>query len=366
MTPHNLPDYVEVGGRQVWRPPYAAESAEVFGFVLDCDRVAIDELLLRDLVEPAVGAVDYRAAADSLVVLFTAIDRLVSREDPDRLRGYVRELEASIWCLAADVLEGGRLVWYLPYVFTDAGQAIASGREVYGYPKQAGSFGPGFLDALSNGGIAAVEAPAIDPFGPNQPATPRPMLTAERLAASGAASPVVDAGASAFASLQGLLGDVVGIFDVPHGPPPPVSAAITPAGAPPPAKPVPIQPPAIARRVINRITGRSLKGSPDELVAEMVTNPTLVFLKQFRDATCPTKACYQAIVEAPLAVHATGASYEQLDPSLFTVTVEDWASHPVATDVGLAAATPLVPTHAFRAEFDFEILLGLEVWRAPT
>jgi hypothetical protein len=30
----------------------------------------------------------------------------------------------------------------------------------------------------------------------------------------------------------------------------------------------------------------------------MAMNPTLVFLKQFRDVECPTKACYQAIVEA--------------------------------------------------------------------
>ena len=98
----------------------------------------------------------------------------------------------------------------------------------------------------------------------------------------------------------------------------------------------------------------------------MVLNPTLVFLKQFRDATCPTKACYQAVVEAPLAVEPVGARFRALDPGDFTITIEDWASHPLAYDFGIPAKTPLTPEYAFRAEFGFDIMLGEEVWRAST
>ena len=105
---------------------------------------------------------------------------------------------------------------------------------------------------------------------------------------------------------------------------------------------------------------------PAELVLGMVANPTLVFLKQFRDATCATKACYQSIVEAPLAIEPIGAGYESIDPKLFGVTVHDWDSHPIAGDLGIAAAIPIQPTLAFRAELDFEVMLGDEVWRAPT
>ena len=106
---------------------------------------------------------------------------------------------------------------------------------------------------------------------------------------------------------------------------------------------------------------------PDDLIAELVANPTLVFLKQFRDASCPTKACYQAIVEAPLAVHPCRRGYEALDPR----PVRDHGRglgqpsdrHRAR---GRMAGTPLEPELAFRATFDFDIQLGHEVWRAPT
>ena len=59
------------------------------------------------------------------------------------------------------------------------------------------------------------------------------------------------------------------------------------------------------------------------------------------------------------------ASYEALDPQAFTITVEEWASHPIASELGLRSGE-LSPELAFQAEFDFDIQLGLEVWRAPT
>jgi hypothetical protein len=89
-----------------------------------------------------------------------------------------------------------------------------------------------------------------------------------------------------------------------------------------------------------------------------------VFLKQFRDVLCPTKACYQAIVEAPLAVHLSHANYVALPQNLFEITVEDWDSHPIASDIGVPAGQPIVPERAFHARLDFDIQLGEEVWRA--
>ena len=64
------------------------------------------------------------------------------------------------------------------------------------------------------------------------------------------------------------------------------------------------------RRVLDTLLGRGRIEGADDLIAEMIESPTLVFLKQFRDASCPTKACYQAIVEAPLAVHLSTAQLQ--------------------------------------------------------
>ncbi len=362
MIPENLPDYVERGGRQVWRPPYTARGAKLFGFVLDADAGRIDSLLERDFNEPAGGALDYRCAHPSVVVIFAAIDRLASGDPLDEQRGYLSEREVSVWCLAADATAGNRLLWYLPYVFVDAGQAVASGREVYGYPKQIGFFEPDYPNRLENGGTTTVSAPAIDPYGRDTKAIPCPMLSADHQPVGGPPA------AGGFPELTKLFTTGLQIRErVAFGPAPPPSGAITPIGVPPPPRARPSSVPAWAgRRVLDTLLGRGRIESADDLIGAMTDNPTLVFLKQFRDVSCATKACYQAIVEAPLVVHLSTARYEALHRGAFTLTVEDWDSHPIASDLGLVAGSPLVPALAFRAEFDFDIQLGLEVWRAPT
>jgi len=365
VIPQNLPDYVDRGGRQVWRPPYRARDAEVFGFVLGCEPTAIDALLLRDLVEPAGGAVDYRCAQPRIVVVFAAIGRLTSGDSRDSLRGYVPELEVGVWCLAADVSAGGRLVWYMPYVFVDSGQAAASGREVYGYPKQMAVFEPGYPGTLANVGRTTVEALAISPFGQNTGAVLRPMIGAERLAPPPAAA--AGGVADEFADVVDLFRAGLAVDErLPFGSAPQPSAAIGPAGSPPPPARPPAPPPWAARRVLDTLLGRDLVTTAGDLVGDMVASPVLVFLKQFRDVSCPTKACYQAVVEAPLAVEPLNAKYEPLDPSQFEITVQDWDSHPIATDVGVVPRKALQPEVAFHATFNFDIQLGLELWRAPT
>jgi hypothetical protein len=58
------------------------------------------------------------------------------------------------------------------------------------------------------------------------------------------------------------------------------------------------------------------------------------------------------------------ASYDQLDPRQYTIALADWDSHPIASDVGVDPGAPVET--AFHARFDFDIQLGLEVWRAST
>ena len=91
------------------------------------------------------------------------------------------ELEVSVWCLAADATAGSRLVWYLPYVFVDSGQAVASGREVYGYPKQIGLFEDDYPDALGErGDDHGLRRWRSIRSAPNEEARLRPMISAER------------------------------------------------------------------------------------------------------------------------------------------------------------------------------------------
>jgi hypothetical protein len=368
VIPHDLPDYVERGGRQVWRPPYTAREADLFGFVLQAKRNRIDNLLDRDLVEPTRGAVEYRSPTDRIVVAFALIKELASAERPDDERGYIPEREVSVWCLAADVRAEGRLAWFMPYVFVDSGQASASGSEVYGYPKQLGSFASSFPAELDQGGVTTVRALSINPFAPDERAVPREMIVAERSTRSPGAAAVVSSGASAFDDLRDRFGGLLSDIELgASGPEPEPSAVITPVTARPPRQTTrPALPHWAPRRLLSTLGGRAHLGDARALIAEMVASPRLVFLKQFRDATCPSKACYQAVIEAPLTIDPFSRipTYQEVDPSLFRITLENWASHPIASELGVIS--PQEPELAFHAKFDFLIQLGFEVWRAPT
>jgi hypothetical protein len=362
--PQTLPTYVDRGGEQVWRPPGRAREVELYGFVVPAQRAAIDVLLQRDLVVPSGGDVDYRCAHDNVIITFGAIGREASGDPVDSQRGYVKEREVSVWCLVADLKASGRLLWYLPYIFTDTGQTVATGREIFGYPKQLGLFDATYTQALERpaGGRATVKAYAVDPYAANSQALEREMISVARRRGP------VKSGSGASSIAEELELFFAGGFEVdstlPSGPGSAPRVTITAAGAPPPQRAPAVHPKV--RGILSSLRGPALSDDAETLIADLVADPTLVFLKQFRDVACPTKACYQAVIEAPLSVELTGASYRSFDPSLFEVTVQSWAADPIAADLGIPAATPVVPERAFYAAFGFDIELGVEVWRAPT
>src|SRR5262249_30237267 len=85
-----------------------------------------------------------------------------------------------------------------------------------------------------------------------------------------------------------------------------------------------------------------------------------VFLKQFYDAADGTRACYQAIIEAPL--RATGDPCVERLPGVFHIRWQDLESHRVGPDCGL----PLSQTacSAVTRAFDYEIGNGRTIWQA--
>ncbi len=362
MIPRNLPAYVEDGGRrQVWRQPYRAQDATLLGLVLPAQPEMIDNLLDRDFNHPSGGAVRYRCAHPYALVVLAQIEQERSAEPPDSGRGYLPELELSIWCLAFDQTAGGRLVWYLPYVFTDSGQTVTTGREVYGYPKQLGYFDAGFRSVFEDGdGRTTITSLAIAEFAENAKAEPKPMVTVHRAPGE----PVPETGDITSRArhnlFPGRLSDPPAREIVPDGPPP--AATITVGNAPPP--PSSAAPPYV--RPTLRWDETVSRRDDQDLIVELAKSPTLAFLKQFRDVRCPTKACYQAVVEATISIRPLGAGITTLDPELFTVTVQSWATQPIAAELGIPRNEPVRPVRAFLAGLDFDVMTGLEVWRAPT
>jgi hypothetical protein len=364
LVPQTLPDYVVRSGEQVYQQPFTASQVTLDGFAVEADRDRLDDLLQRQLVEPAAGHVDYRACHATVVVAMADIRHLASTDAPDAGRGWMTERELSVWCLVADVTAGDRLVWYLPFVFCDSGQTVVTGREIYGYPKQFAWFEDPMPLDLPPGSSTAVQAGTIDVFAPTAQVQRRPVARIARTSAALAAEPPVTS----------LLDEVEALFpkdlSVSSGiaysatPAPNVTISNSPA-APGPGSGAPPPQPWQSRPVLHGFGGPGLLGGKPSLVGAMVEDPALVFLKQFRDARCPTKACYQAIVEAPLRVDPVGATYTAYGAGAFTLDLSSYASHPIRSALGLHPTDPIVPTRAFRATFGFQTLTGEEVWRRP-
>jgi uncharacterized protein with NAD-binding domain and iron-sulfur cluster len=124
----------------------------------------------------------------------------------------------------------------------------------------------------------------------------------------------------------------------------------------------------VVRRTLLSVTRKrgpdlTLAASVRDLFARRFVDATmnLVFLKQFRQAGAGDRASYQAIVEADATVKAMRSWRPLLSP--YEVTVCDYDSHPLATELGLGRGG-LETTFGVSAEMDFVMNAGREVFRA--
>jgi hypothetical protein len=95
-------------------------------------------------------------------------------------------------------------------------------------------------------------------------------------------------------------------------------------------------------------------GLVGDLFAERMSQ---VFLKQFRDASDGKRACYQAVVEAPVQIQNVAYSLTERD---WTLTVHPLDSHPIHTELGITTQQAQL---ALDMEIDFVVGNGYEVGR---
>jgi hypothetical protein len=83
----------------------------------------------------------------------------------------------------------------------------------------------------------------------------------------------------------------------------------------------------------------------------------LVFLKQFRDAADPSRACYQAVIEAAASVDVLRKGRPL---AAQRVRIREVDSHPIVRELGLPSAT-LTTQLAGWLDFDFTMREGRAV-----
>lgn len=298
------PTYVERGGEQVFVPPFIAEGVQFFGFCVQADRGALQDVCNRYLNGPS-GSQNFVPALSYVMFVFNKLDKLFAKQSPWRERGVYKEQEAAVWMLVLD-RERHRLFWFHPYIIVDSAYAMAMGREVYGFPKCLGQFS--VPDGPRTPASMYVQTTVVRKFGVDQPAELGRLIEAE---AAGAATgePII------FASIELLANGVVD------------------------------------QLAANERTSSELADSVIRRGLLSLKIP-MVFLKQFRDGSDTTGACFQAIETAVTEMKGFyGACvYRQA----YAINLGDFESHPIRKDLGLASG-PVPVAVAFWAKFDFEI-----------
>ena len=297
-----LPRYVDRGGEQCVRQPFEVREALSRAFVLPASLTSLSKVCDRYLHEPSAGRVRVKPLGPYAMLVFAKTARLCSAEQPDRGKGWISEIDVAFWIPVVNE-ETKRLQWFLPYVFVDTSYATAGGREIYGFPKSIATFQ--IPDDVNSAEPLTVDTLVLHPEGPDTMAKSQRIIEVRR---AGSSAPVLP-GLAAFAPLM---------------------------------KSAPL-----------------LRTAYDQFRAGAVSLPML-FLKQFRDVADPSRACYQAIVEA--AARMTHVTHAGVLRGAFTVEITAADSHPIARELGLADKS--TPIAQFFVRSDFLIDVGREVWRA--
>jgi uncharacterized protein with NAD-binding domain and iron-sulfur cluster len=316
--PRELPAYVEYGGRATAPSPFACEGGTLLGLLLhgDGDRIAALVETMFDV--PAGRAVEYRSLGSHVMMLIGGFSRVTSLTPPYDRWGAVRETQVSFWIpvLAGrslgDLFIAERLLMAVPYVLVDNPMSYLGGRETFGYAKTMGRFDPpGGL-----GDHVGIEAFGGN-FGRNEGADWYPFLDVRGGPRTTAAA--TERSSGPLPLVRHLVGDMPELTEA-------------------------------AEVVLGDI--QLTTGLIGDLLAGRVGQ---VFLKEFRDATDGTRACYQAVVEAPV-------QFQHLESGL---SARDWSielhpldSHPIGRELGIADQEA---TLAFDFEMNFVLENGYEV-----
>ena len=289
----------------------------VHNFCVPADKAKIQAWLDRTFAEPSGGAVRYTALGAQVFLGIAEIGHLTNVDGPSAGHGWTSEIDITIWLLAHSEQDDGPGVRWIPaYLFVDSGPALVSGREIWGFPKQLGRF---YFDPLTPDCGAArnfrAEGWVIDPRGPENRAH---WATMFEVRPKPAAQP----------KRQGPLGSLIDL----------------------------------AGLVVGRLTEDMADFGGRIATMLHAGDVTMAFLKQFPDTQTPTRACYQAVVEAHAKVKALRGAGLTDDP--YEVRIATFASHPFLSELGISSDWQDVG-HGLWMDFDFEQQLGQELWRAP-
>ncbi len=312
-----LPPLVITGNRIDALGPVRLFGVILHSFCVPADHAKVQALLDKTFATPSAGAVRYEAIGDKAFLSFAEISKLYAVDSVEKDHGYSSEIDVTVWVMAQRVAEGPLALRWIPvYLFVDNGPAMASGREVWGFPKQLARFD---LSPVAPDRAAArtfdVDGFVLSPFAAASETRWARMIEVRP-------TPPQEGGHGV-----GVLGTLE----------------------------------ALAEQVLARL-GDGFASIAGKLQTALGSGAmTMAFLKQFPDAANPMTACYQGIVEAEARV--TTLRGAGLTDDSYQLRINSFASQPFMDELGIAPIWHEVGRGVW-VDYDFELDLGAEVWRA--
>ncbi len=292
-------------------PPGVFTDARATLFVIDADRAAMQSLADTLLNPAGRDQVRYEPLLPMAMISFMDIARCTSGTD---VVGWLPGRECALWVPLIELHAGqplrDRVVFWSPYIFIDYAIGMVTGREIWGWPKV----------------LADISMPTDDPTNPRYGCATTYFPTLSK-------------------DTRGVTGT---LFQV------------TPNGGPDERNP--------------EAMWRSVEDADDALrdallggvraglraAGSLLPCGPCIALKQFRDASDPQSACYQAICDSPVEVTAfKGGGLLEGD---FTLQVTTCESHAIVRDLTGRAPGPETTTLPIKLAawslIDFKALSG--------
>ena len=291
------------------------DNVVMHNFCVPADETKIQTWLDKTFTEPSGGAVRYKALGGKVFLGVAQIGQLRTYNGGLPAKGYTSEIDITIWILAQRLGDGPLALRWIPaYLFVDTGPALVSGREVWGFPKQLGrfDFSPQNPDPSAERTFNA-DGWVVSPYGPDSPTRWALMFEARPKPATAAPG----------------RGTILGSLE------------------------------ALARTAVSRLSDGLMSISGALSMAMGAGGMTMAMLKQFPDATDPTRACFQAVVEADATV--TKLRGGGLTADDYEVRITSFDTHPYFDELGISPDWCDVG-QAMWLDFDFRQALATQIW----
>ncbi len=294
--------------------PFESLDTELWGFWAQADGERLAGLCDKVFIQPTRGAVSCRPLSHWLMITWGKIGRVDSVTPPYDRRGGVAEPQVAIWVPVAvrdPTSAREHFAMFIPYLWLSNPMSLATGRELFGYPKSGGA--PEFPDGGAGPQRWKLSVFGLD-YGPGNLAEwGQPLLEVVQ------GDPV-----------DGAEGEIGSLLEV-------------------------------ARHSARRLFGDSHVAGDFEIAESLVEDIARdrlpnVFLKQFRSVQDGLLAAFAQVTQADYEITKLTAWPVLHEHRL---TVHELDSHPVIAELGLSDQT-LGP--AYRVEMDFNVGWGHVLW----